>query len=324
MRRIASKPAIATNPCETASPLLTTNQTTPQSTVRERLPSWAVGGTFDYNGKQRFPMAIPFRWGRLAARKNAQRKVRELGNRGFDNSYIQVMRSNGKVLYKVVVGRIVLKPKPVSYRINSPKPDSTASCPNTFVNEQSYLVLGLRHFGHLDGCYFGYFYWRHPGRISEKRSGFNCCTSRPLTPLICPNLSDATGYDADDRGPRSRTALPDRQAQGNLVLLPGWNFSRTSWCENSSVCDKALAKGFALVLPEMGQSIYADQYYPETQDFFKQYPLRGWLQKDVTRKLQTDFGLLEPGGQLRDGPEHRWSWCSHASAGRPGYLHGSS
>ncbi len=71
---------------------------------RERLPAWSVGGTFDAAGNQRFPNGYTIQVGAFGAKENAQRKVRELSNRGFEDAYIQVIRSGNGVLYKVVVG----------------------------------------------------------------------------------------------------------------------------------------------------------------------------------------------------------------------------
>lgn len=110
-----------------------------------------------------------------------------------------------------------------------------------------------------------------------------------------PTLPRHTDTVLTISGHKLEVRYPQSTPTATLVLLPGWNYSRTDWCDNSSVCEKALAKGYILVLPAMRQSIYADKYYPETQAFFKNHPLRGWFQKAVVGKLQREFGILKPG-----------------------------
>ena len=65
---------------------------------------------------------------------------------------------------------------------------------------------------------------------------------------------------------------PIRPAQRVLVLLPGWNYSRRCWCDSSRVCSLALAKGYRLILVEMGKSIYASDVFPETRADWRHYP----------------------------------------------------
>ncbi|GIV25849.1 MAG: hypothetical protein KatS3mg026_1541 [Bacteroidia bacterium] len=65
---------------------------------------------------------------------------------------------------------------------------------------------------------------------------------------------------------------PAAPAQRVLVLLPGWNYSRTAWCEKSSICTEALKRGYRLLLLEMGKSLYASQAFPETHPAWRRYP----------------------------------------------------
>lgn len=89
--------------------------------------------------------------------------------------------------------------------------------------------------------------------------------------------------------------LPTAQPpKATIVLLPGWNFSRTDWCARSSMCKEALAQGFALLMPEMGKSVYAEQFYPETREDWRVYPLRPWLRDRVIPLVQQRFGILKP------------------------------
>ncbi|MCS6821561.1 MAG: prolyl oligopeptidase family serine peptidase [Microscillaceae bacterium] len=82
--------------------------------------------------------------------------------------------------------------------------------------------------------------------------------------------------------------------KGNIIVLPGWNFSRQDWCKNSSLCYKALAKGYRLILPEMGKSIYATQEYPETRKDWRGFPTKTWVIKHMIPTLQEKYQILLP------------------------------
>ncbi len=82
-----------------------------------------------------------------------------------------------------------------------------------------------------------------------------------------------------------------------MLILPGWNFPRTDWCEKSRLCDSALAAGYHLVLPEMGKSIYASEVYPETRKDWLKYKTGTWLRDTLIPILQKEYCLLIPGGK---------------------------
>lgn len=83
--------------------------------------------------------------------------------------------------------------------------------------------------------------------------------------------------------------------RGTLLLLPGWNFSYTLWCDSTDVCKTALSKGFAIVAPNMLQSIYATKYFPETRKDLAQFPTKLWLTDTVFPHIQKEMQLLIPG-----------------------------
>jgi hypothetical protein len=89
--------------------------------------------------------------------------------------------------------------------------------------------------------------------------------------------------------------FPGRSIQGSLLVLPGWNFSRTDVCENSSLCKVALDSGFVLILPEMGKSIYHSQIFPETREDWREYPGLKWVTDTLIPRVQEDYSLLLPG-----------------------------
>lgn len=71
--------------------------------------------------------------------------------------------------------------------------------------------------------------------------------------------------------------VPGTKPAGTLLLLPGWNYSNTKWCDSTEVCSDALLNGFSVVAPDMGKSIYATQYFPETRADYRKYPTLTWL-----------------------------------------------
>ncbi len=92
-----------------------------------------------------------------------------------------------------------------------------------------------------------------------------------------------------------RIQWPPGEMRGAILMLPGWNFSRTKTCENSSFCSKALEKGFVLISPEMGKSLYASRTYPNTRTDWAGYPQLKFITDTLQPLLQKQFGLLKPG-----------------------------
>lgn len=84
---------------------------------------------------------------------------------------------------------------------------------------------------------------------------------------------------------------------GDVLVLPGWNFSRNDWCKNSKLCEKFLAKGYRLILPEMGKSVYSTEIYPETRKDWLKYPTKPWLTDTVFPELQKTYGILKKDGK---------------------------
>ncbi|MCJ8291689.1 MAG: prolyl oligopeptidase family serine peptidase [Crocinitomicaceae bacterium] len=80
--------------------------------------------------------------------------------------------------------------------------------------------------------------------------------------------------------------------KGTIVALPGWNFPNSDWCDSTQLCEKALAQGYAIILPEMGKSIYCDSIFPETRKDWLKYPTRSWIKETMIPEIQQKFNLL--------------------------------
>lgn len=91
-----------------------------------------------------------------------------------------------------------------------------------------------------------------------------------------------------------------------LLLLPGWNYADTQWCTRTAVCSTALARGYDIMLVEMGKSVYMDSLYLQMRKDYREYPTRTWLWDSVLRPLQsrgyfTQIGIPEDPIQTGSG-----------------------
>ena len=82
-------------------------------------------------------------------------------------------------------------------------------------------------------------------------------------------------------------------AIGTILVLPGWNFPDTQWCEKTLLCEKALIMNYNLLFVEMQRSVYLREYYPQTKKEYKNFPTRTWLIDSVLKVLQ-DKSLIYP------------------------------
>lgn len=82
-----------------------------------------------------------------------------------------------------------------------------------------------------------------------------------------------------------------------LLVLPGWDFSRRSWVENSDLVGYADKYGYALILPEMGITLYESAFFPETDPAYRWHDIPGgqFVRERLIPTLQNRHGLLQPG-----------------------------
>lgn len=80
-----------------------------------------------------------------------------------------------------------------------------------------------------------------------------------------------------------------------LVVLPGWDFPRTSWVENTNLVSFADRYGYVLLLPEMDKTLYASTYYPETTLKWNSIPGGAFIKKAFIPEIQKRHQLLLPG-----------------------------
>lgn len=85
---------------------------------------------------------------------------------------------------------------------------------------------------------------------------------------------------------------PNGKVKGNIIVLPGWSFAKDDWCKNSTLCVKAIAEGYRLILPEMNKSVYSSEFYPETIKDWEKFPNKAWIIKEMIPTLQKKHDIL--------------------------------
>lgn len=129
------------------------------------------------------------------------------------------------------------------------------------------------------------------GTRGNMRAGHLCNAKQTMTPdSLTPGR-----HDLDIAGHEVTLLVPEKLSLGWIMVLPGWNFSRMDWCEKADLCTSAKEMGFGLVLPEMGKSIYAEQYFPESRKDWTVFPSRAWLRDTCISHLQKTYSILLPG-----------------------------
>jgi hypothetical protein len=88
---------------------------------------------------------------------------------------------------------------------------------------------------------------------------------------------------------------PAGTIKGMILCLPGWNFSRTDVCEHSTFCAEAKKMGYALILPEMGKSVYATAVFPETRKDWLKYPQLHFITDTLIPFVQQHFDMMKYG-----------------------------
>lgn len=113
---------------------------------------------------------------------------------------------------------------------------------------------------------------------------------------LLPSLQSDTivSYDFQNNPIEIIIRFPQKKAfKGTIIALPGWNYPNSDWCEKTSLCEKALELGYAIILPEMGKSIYCDSVFPETRKDWLKYPTRAWVKDVMIPQIQSEFNLLD-------------------------------
>jgi hypothetical protein len=79
--------------------------------------------------------------------------------------------------------------------------------------------------------------------------------------------------------------FPGSKYQGDLLILHAWNDAPSSWCSRSRICSKAMNKGYRVIMPAMGKSLYCQQVYDETREDWKQFPTANFIKDTLIPAL---------------------------------------
>ena len=120
-------------------------------------------------------------------------------------------------------------------------------------------------------------------------------TVTELTKVQRPNVKDTSLlYNLGEYEAKVQIQMPQDDFRGTILVLQGWNFSNTDWCDSSDLCAMASKQGYCLVMPSMGKSIYHKQVYPRTRKSWRKYPTRTWLVDTLITDLQQEYNLFLP------------------------------
>ena len=112
-----------------------------------------------------------------------------------------------------------------------------------------------------------------------------------------PYLTSDTVVSLNFRGKYFETIIKcideDVLYRGTILALHGWGLSHYDWCDSTLLCEKANAMGFVVVLPNVGKSIYTNQYYTQTRKDWSIYPTRKWFNDTLIPHLKLNFNLLD-------------------------------
>lgn len=86
---------------------------------------------------------------------------------------------------------------------------------------------------------------------------------------------------------------PTEKNERTLLVLPGWNYSRERWIKESRLESFAKKLNYILILPEMGKSLYASKYYPQTSLKWHRIPGGVFIKNYFIPHLQKEFNLLQ-------------------------------
>jgi S-formylglutathione hydrolase FrmB len=89
--------------------------------------------------------------------------------------------------------------------------------------------------------------------------------------------------------------VPKQYRERSVLVLPGWNYPRTSWVDNSNLVNLAEKYGYVLILPEMLKTLYESSYYPETQLKWHEKPGGEFIKTRFIPEIQKRHNLLMPG-----------------------------
>lgn len=101
-------------------------------------------------------------------------------------------------------------------------------------------------------------------------------------------------FQSDSTTIETMILLPKALFKGTILAFPGWNYPASHWCDSTNLCELASEKGYILILPTTGKTIYQKENYPETRKDWQKEVTRTWFSEIFIKKLQNDYNILLP------------------------------
>jgi len=117
-------------------------------------------------------------------------------------------------------------------------------------------------------------------------------TNHPVRPS---NLQSGWNRNLNIGGVPYDIYVPTNFRSRALLLLPGWNFPKTGWIDNTRIVAFAEKFGYALAAPEMLRTVYESEYFPETTLKWNPVPGGRFIKEIFLPELRKRHGLFNAG-----------------------------
>jgi len=77
-----------------------------------------------------------------------------------------------------------------------------------------------------------------------------------------------------------------KKINATVLVLNGWNFPRDDWQKKTRILKMGNEKGFRLLFPEMGKTLYESEYFPETTLKWSTTPGGKWAREFLIPAFQ--------------------------------------
>lgn len=89
---------------------------------------------------------------------------------------------------------------------------------------------------------------------------------------------------------------PAEALRGDLLVLPGWNFSKERWYKETSLLVFADKYGYRCIFPEMKTTCYESAYFPETSLKWSELPGGVWIRYMLIPCMRKRYGIFSEKG----------------------------
>ncbi len=89
---------------------------------------------------------------------------------------------------------------------------------------------------------------------------------------------------------------PGVKPEGDVLVLPGWNFSRKEWQRKTTLLLLAKKHRLRMVLPDMLKSLYESRYFAETRMKWGPTPGGEWIREILIPGMR-EYGIFIEGGR---------------------------